>query len=408
MRSLRVATRLLCVVILLLFTLALQHRAPAAPITARSRAEGEIGSRPTVLVLSPLRRAHKHLARFFRNLEATEYPKDCLSLGFLVGGSDAGTLQELELQLELHRARQRFRRVSVVVRDVEPEARVGQSHSDRHALRVQYARRVALAKARNLLLYSALGDEQWVLWIDSDLLSWPPTVVDSLLASNKSIVAPNCVMAKEPRSYDLNSWVANPDIPYRPFAVQVPTPPVRRWSEAAAGECADQLAHRGSVRALQRVLTDALLYGQASAEVLHAKLAQEIEGRGVAELREEGAEESADVAAAYECARRALMNAQRSVLGAHFGGQHTRLELEGYGPRGALYVHKLQRKGLRLAELDAVGGSMLLVRADVHRMGINFPPYIFHGRIETEGLSFMAREAGIQSFALPFVEVVHP
>lgn len=52
-------------------------------------------------------------------------------------------------------------------------------------------------------------------------------------------------------------------------------------------------------------------------------------------------------------------------------------------------------------ELDGVGGTALLVKAEVHRDGAMFPPFPFYNLIETEGFAKMARRLGHQPFGLP-------
>jgi mannan polymerase complexes MNN9 subunit len=52
-------------------------------------------------------------------------------------------------------------------------------------------------------------------------------------------------------------------------------------------------------------------------------------------------------------------------------------------------------------ELDGVGGTALLVKAEVHRDGAMFPPFAFYHLIETEGFAKMARRLGWQSWGLP-------
>ncbi|KAI9798313.1 MAG: hypothetical protein M1833_004885 [Piccolia ochrophora] len=58
-------------------------------------------------------------------------------------------------------------------------------------------------------------------------------------------------------------------------------------------------------------------------------------------------------------------------------------------------------------ELDAVGGVNILVKADVHRSGINFPCYAFENQAETEGFAKMAKRAGYQVVGLPNYIVWH-
>jgi peptide chain release factor subunit 1 len=80
------------------------------------------------------------------------------------------------------------------------------------------------------------------------------------------------------------------------------------------------------------------------------------------------------------------------------------------------------RGGPDLVRLDAVGGTVLLVRADVHRDGLVFPSFPYgagnpavrrpgplglHGELETEGLGIMAMDMGYQCWGLPNLEVLH-
>jgi hypothetical protein len=48
-----------------------------------------------------------------------------------------------------------------------------------------------------------------------------------------------------------------------------------------------------------------------------------------------------------------------------------------------------------------VGGTALLVKAEVHRDGAMFPPFPFYHLIETEGFAKMARRLGWKSYGLP-------
>ncbi|KAF4594810.1 glycosyltransferase family 62 [Ophiocordyceps camponoti-floridani] len=57
--------------------------------------------------------------------------------------------------------------------------------------------------------------------------------------------------------------------------------------------------------------------------------------------------------------------------------------------------------------LDGVGGTALLVKADVHRDGAMFPPFPFYHLIETEGFAKMAKRLGWQSWGLPNLRVYH-
>ncbi|KAK4219718.1 Anp1-domain-containing protein [Rhypophila decipiens] len=58
-------------------------------------------------------------------------------------------------------------------------------------------------------------------------------------------------------------------------------------------------------------------------------------------------------------------------------------------------------------ELDGIGGVNIMVKADVHRSGINFPCYAFENQAETEGFAKMAKRAGYEVYGLPNYVVWH-
>lgn len=58
-------------------------------------------------------------------------------------------------------------------------------------------------------------------------------------------------------------------------------------------------------------------------------------------------------------------------------------------------------------KLDAIGGVTILVKADVHRSGINFPAYAFENQAETEGFGKMVKRAGYSLVGLPHYVVWH-
>jgi GT2 family glycosyltransferase len=83
------------------------------------------------------------------------------------------------------------------------------------------------------------------------------------------------------------------------------------------------------------------------------------------------------------------------------------------------------RDGRELVRLDAVGATMLLIRADLHREGLIFPPYLYGresrfardpspftprgvGEVETEGLGIMAKDMGYECWGMPNLEIIHP
>lgn len=77
-------------------------------------------------------------------------------------------------------------------------------------------------------------------------------------------------------------------------------------------------------------------------------------------------------------------------------------------PRGAGRLYLESFRDSALIEVDAVGGSVLFIRADLHREGLIFPVAPYRQHIETEGLALLARDMGYACFALPRLEVIHP
>lgn len=252
----------------------------------------EFGAR--VLVLTPVKEASEHLPRYFELLAGLDYPPQLLSVGLLESDSADGTYALLEERLpELER---RYRRVTLMRRDFGYRLPAG---VPRWTPEHQLARRAVLARSRNHLLIGALADEDWVLWLDVDLVDYPPDVLRRLLATGKDVVMPHCVTQPGGPTFDTNAW-----------------------------------------------------------------------------------------------------------------SDHGRLHLDD------------MRDGDELVPLDSVGGTMLLVRADAHRAGLNFPAFLYgrpssrarnpspitgsgSGEIETEGLGLMAHDMGYECWGMPNLEIVH-
>ncbi len=261
---------------------------PAPPVPA-------VGT-PKVLVLTPVKNGAEHLQRFMRNLDAATYPKDRLSLAFLESDSDDGSYAALEAALP--RLREKYSNVQLFKRDFGYRA-----SAPRWAIGEQFTRRSILARSRNLLLYSALRDEEWVLWMDVDLLRWPADSIERLLAAGEDVVVPHCIKP-DGETFDLNTFVLS--------------------------ENAEELDW-------SRYVCDGIL--------------------------------------------------QPPV---------------GYGRRYLGEFRHLER-----VEVDGVGGTMLLVRADLHRQGLTFPAYVYDYYIETEGLARTAKELGYKPCGLPNLTIVH-
>lgn len=72
---------------------------------------------------------------------------------------------------------------------------------------------------------------------------------------------------------------------------------------------------------------------------------------------------------------------------------------------GRLYLEDL--RDYKLVKVDCVGGTMLLVKAGIHREGLVFPTFSYKHYIETEGLAIMAKDMGYTAWGLPQLEIVH-
>jgi hypothetical protein len=251
-------------------------------------------SEASVLILTPVKDAAGSLDRYCGLLDRLTYPRLRLSVGLLESDSRDSTWEALNARLP--RLREGRRRAEIWKRDFGFHLPPG---FHRWELCLQIPRRVVLAKSRNHLLFRALDDEEWVLWIDVDLEDYPPDILERLLAARRDIVHPHCVRANGGPTFDHNAW-------------------------------------------------------------------------------RDG---------------------------------------------GRLHMQDLKGEG-ELVRLDAVGGTMLLVRADLHRDGLVFPAFPYGrrnpfarwpspftgqagGEFETEGLGLMARDMGHQCWGMPHLEIVH-
>jgi hypothetical protein len=247
---------------------------------------------PNVLLLTPVKDAAGRLEAYFDRIERLTWPADNLSIGLLESDSHDGTwgkLQEARGRLE-----RRFRKTTLVKRDFGFRMPEG---VPRWAPAYQLARRSILARSRNQLLFRALTDEDWVLWLDVDIVAYPADLIERLLAYELDILHPHCVLVAGGPTFDRNGW-----------------------------------------------------------------------------------------------------------------RDHGRKFLSDFRGAG------------RPVRLDSVGGTALLIRADIHRDGLIFPPYRYgvesptarpthevwgRGEVETEGLGIMAADMGHQSWGLPDLEVIH-
>ncbi|XP_076106856.1 uncharacterized protein LOC143075351 [Mytilus galloprovincialis] len=162
-----------------------------------------------ILILTPLHNSEKTLFRFAREIRELQYAHELISIAFGEDGSTDGTVEEAKLVIEELRT-SGFRNISFYHFDIGQQ--VSGDWEDIHQRIQQYKRRQHLAKARNLLLKKALSDEDYVLWIDSDIGDLPQDIIQHLLFAKKDIVTPTCLIKQglTVRNYDKNIWRETP------------------------------------------------------------------------------------------------------------------------------------------------------------------------------------------------------
>ncbi len=156
---------------------------------------------PRVLILTPVKDARTWLSGYFRRIQALTYPHELISLGMLESDSRDGTFDQASLRI--NRAANHLRRARIWKRDFGYHIPDGKK---RHAGEIQAERRSVLARSRNHLLFRALDDEDWVLWLDVDVIEYPPDLIERLLATGLGIVQPHCVVNYGGDTFDLNGW----------------------------------------------------------------------------------------------------------------------------------------------------------------------------------------------------------
>lgn len=180
-----------------------------------------IGNQETVLILTPLARFYQD---YWENLERMTYPHDLISLGFIIpkgkeGNAATTLLQERIAKTQAPTNKNRFASITILRQDNEPSDLFTQAEGERHAIQVQKERRSMMSRARNSILFTTLGPTtSWVLWLDSDIVETPPSLIQDLASHNKPIIVPNCYQrfyneekgSMDVRPYDFNSWQDSP------------------------------------------------------------------------------------------------------------------------------------------------------------------------------------------------------
>lgn len=279
-----------------------------------------------VLILTPLARFYP---QYWENLVKLSYPHEYISLGFIIPKTKEGNAATAALQKAITKTQSgpvddRFSSITILRQDFDPP--IGsQDEKERHKFENQKIRREAMARARNSLLFTTLGPAiSWVLWLDSDIVETPHTLIQDLTKHNQPVLVPNCYQRfmnpdtkqMDIRPYDYNSWLDTP----------------------RSLEIASRL--------------------------------------GPDEIMLEGYSE---------------MPTYRTLM-AHLADRSPTRNIN------------------QIMELHGVGGTALMVKAQVHRDGAMFPPFPFYHMVETEGFAKMARRLGWKCYGLPnyFVSLACP
>jgi hypothetical protein len=250
---------------------------------------------PSVLILTPVKDAARDVEGYFARLGSLTYPSNRLSLGILESDSRDGTYDLFRTYCK--HSSSYFRKAQVWKKDFGFRLPEG---TQKWESQIQYHRRSVLARSRNHLLFNALTDEEWVLWLDVDVIEFPADIIETLISYRRDILQPHCVKQHGGQTFDRNAW----------------------------------------------------------------------------------------------------------------------------RDHGTLVMHDLRTEG-DIVPIDTVGGTMLLVRADCHRDGLIFPPFLYgkrnskvrrrddismpdeEGEIETEGLGILASDMNLQCWCLPHLEIIH-
>lgn len=276
-----------------------------------------------VLILTPLARFYDE---YWANVLSLTYPRGLVELGFIVPSNAMGDAALKKLEAAVKRvqsgpAKERFAKVTILRQDTA--SLDSQDEKDRHALSAQKRRRSLMSMARNSLLFTTIGPETaWVLWLDSDIVESPSTLIQDMAKHDKDIIVANCYQryvdpkkGASIRPYDFNSWQDSD-----------------KAKEIAAGMGDDEIIVEGYAEIATYRALMAYMYDKDSPKP-----------------------------------------------------KDPHIEVP----------------------LDGVGGTSLLVKADVHRDGAMFPPFAFYHLIETEGFAQMAKRLGYQPWGLPNYLVYH-
>ncbi|CAO3617406.1 unnamed protein product [Cunninghamella blakesleeana] len=157
-----------------------------------------------VLIVTPLKNASPYLKKYFELVDQLDYPKDKITIAFLVSDTTDDTVAQLKQQQK--KWKNKYHRFHIYEKDFRFEL----PEDQRHQFHLQPLRRSFMARSRNFLLSLALKQEhQWVLWLDVDVVQYSSTILKDLMSVDVDVIVPNCLRLTEDGSfwgYDKNNW----------------------------------------------------------------------------------------------------------------------------------------------------------------------------------------------------------
>ena len=163
-----------------------------------------------VLIVTPLKNAEAYLPRYFELIDKMSYPKNLITVAFLVSDTTDGTVDMLKRKADEFLNRrdpsQRYHEVAIYEKDFNFQL----PEDKRHTFELQPLRRSFMARSRNYLLTAALREyHSWVLWLDVDVVNYPESILEDLQSADVDIIVPNCLLQTDDNSfwgYDKNNW----------------------------------------------------------------------------------------------------------------------------------------------------------------------------------------------------------
>ena len=174
-----------------------------------------------VLILTPMQTFN---IEYWNNILLLTYPRELTELGFIIPRNKNGdeTLKALEAvikKIQTDQKESRFKKITILRQESESDSFNSLNEKDRHSLDVQKERRSKMALSRNQLLFSTIGPyTSWVLWLDSDIIETPHSLIEDMTFHNKPVLAANVYQRfyneetkkDDIRPYDFNNWAESP------------------------------------------------------------------------------------------------------------------------------------------------------------------------------------------------------